>query len=130
MANSKTIIYKSVGQNVKLIIEGEAFNKKIVDAEERKLIKERVISYNAKPLVKEKKALISLMNQAKVEAKKEKAPSKKQVVSKKVKEVIEKEPELTKEEQIKAAKKLLEENNYSVNVKQGTKSYQRYRGEY
>lgn len=136
MATSKQILHKVTGQNVKLVIDGETFTCKIQDAEERKIIKERVVAYNAKPLVKEKKALIKLMTAPKEEAQKDKAITIKKVgkkaptkTSKEAEKVLEEAPVLTKEQQIEAARKLLEENNFTVNVKQTPTEYRR-RGEH
>lgn len=132
MATKEPIVYRKTGQNVKLVIDGESYSRKITDVEDAKVIKERVISYNAKPLVKEKKALIKLMNEVKEETNKEKAKTATRTpktLSKNVKKVVEKEVELTVEQQIEAAKRLLQDNNYTVNVKQTPKSH-RYRGEH
>ena len=130
MATKNQITYKVVGQNVKLIIDNEVISKRIADAEERKLLKERVIAYNKKSLVKEKKALLKEMSSAKEEAKAKKAS--KGIIdkpSKSVKQIVEKAPVLTMEEQLANAKKLLEDNNFTVNAK-STPSNKRYRGEH
>ena len=136
MANSKTILHKVTGQNVKLVIDGETFTRRIQDAEERKILKERIVAYNAKPLVKEKKALIKLMEAPKQEVQKDKAVTIKKIgkkapskPSKEAEEILEQAPVLTKQQQLDAAKKLLEENNFTVNVKQAPAEYRR-RGEH
>jgi hypothetical protein len=129
MATKSEILFKVVGQNVKVVVDGETLTRKIADKEERDILKSRVIAYNSKPLVKEKKAIIAEMSKAKVEAKAIKAIEAKQAKvskpSKKALEVIEKAPELTKEEQIAQAKKLLEDNNFTVNAKQTPQPYRR-----
>lgn len=133
MTTSKEPIgYKLTGKKVTLVIDNETFQKVIEDAEERKLLKSRVLAYNSKPLVKEKTAIKRFINEAKQEAKKEKATIiKKEVVkpSKKVKEIIEKKPKLTKEDEIDAAKKLLSDNGFTVNAK-ATPATNKRRGEW
>lgn len=134
MATSKEPIgYKLTGKKITLVIDGETFQKVVEDTEERKLLKTRVMAYNAKPLVKEKAAIKKLIREDKVKAQKEKASAVKKEsiikLNKKAKEVIEKEPELTQEQQIEAAKKLLSDNGFTVNAKSTPTTYKR-RGEY
>jgi hypothetical protein len=133
MATSKEPIgYKLTGKKVTLVIDGETFQKTIESAEERKTLKSRVIAYNDKPLVKEKTAIKKLIKEDKIEAQKTKATAVKKVAtkpSKKVQKVIEKEPELSKEEQIEQAKKLLTDNGFTIDAKPTPTTYKRG-GEY
>ena len=131
MSTKTPIVYKAIKTNVKLIIDGETFSRKIEDVEERKLIKERVIAYNDKPLVKEKTALKKFMNAPKVEAKTEvvEKVTKTTKPKKKIQEVIDTPITLTEEEQIEAAKKLLVKKGYTVHA-QPVQSTKRRSGEY
>lgn len=125
----KQISFKQVGKNVILMVNDEKFSKKIEDAAIRTTIKEKVGQYNTKNTVKLQKEILAFMQVEKDEnegvlskdnvTKKTIAKKVNVAKDKKVKEKVEKveQQELSLDEQIKAAKALLEANNYNVATK-------------
>ena len=112
-----------------IIVKGdEKLSRKFENKEERDKVKELAAKYSFKPSVKLYKEIKSLMSVDKEERKEElkkaadKAKGKKEEKPAKAKLV-------TTEEQIKAAKKLLEDNNYHVTAKTAPAN-KRYRGEH
>lgn len=120
-AKSKEFAYKSIGQNVILVKGEDKYSRKFSNKEDREIIKALVESYNKKPTIKAEKDIISRMNLDK-EARKEEIETIKKG-EKKVAKKPEQEKMLSKEEQIEAAKKLLQDNNYNVTAKTAPKTY-------
>lgn len=119
---------KQVGQNIIIVKDNTTYSRKFADKDERESIKQLAASYSFKPTVKLFKEIVSIMNADKEqrvqEVKEVKEGKKGKVVTKPAEEKL-----LTTEEQIAAAKKLLEDNNYNVAIKQAP-AQRRYRGEY
>ena len=119
---------KQVGQNLIIVKGDEKLSRKFENKEERDKVKELAAKYSFKPSVKLYNEIKSLMSVAKEERKDylKKAADK-------AKGKIEEKPAeaklVTTEEQIKAAKKLLEDNNYNVTAKTAPATKQ-YRGEH
>ena len=119
---------KQVGQNLIIVKGDEKLSRKFENKEERDKVKELAAKYSFKPSVKLYKEIKSLMSVAKEERKEElkkaadKAKGKKEQKSAEAKLV-------TTEEQIEAAKKLLQDNNYNVTAKTAAPN-RRYRGEH
>ena len=119
---------KQVGQNLIIVKGDEKLSRKFENKEERDKVKELAAKYSFKPSVKLYKEIKSLMSVAKEERKEylKKAADK-------AKGKTEKKPAeaklATTEEQIEAAKKLLEDNNYNVTAKTAAPT-KRYRGEH
>ena len=119
---------KQVGQNLIIVKGDEKLSRKFENKEERDKVKELAAKYSFKPSVKLYKEIKSLMSVAKEERKEElkkaadKAKGKKEQKPAKAKLV-------TTEEQIEAAKKLLQDNNYNVTAKTAPAN-KRYRGEH
>ena len=119
---------KQVGQNLIIVKGDEKLSRKFENKEERDKVKELAAKYSFKPSAKLYKEIKSLMSVAKEERKEylkkaaDKAKGKKEEKPAEAKLV-------TTEEQIEAAKKLLEDNNYHVTAKTAT-PIKRYRGEY
>ena len=119
--SKKEISAKQVGRNVILVIEGQKYSRSVADKKARQEILAKVEAYNKRNSIKKEKEIIKFMLESK---QKEAAKPKKE--TKKVEKQIEKVSRtrkkpatktLTKEQQIAAAKALLEENNYTVNAK-------------
>ena len=119
---------KQVGQNLIIVKGDEKLSRKFENKEERDKVKELAAKYSFKPSAKLYKEIKSLMSVAKEERKEylkkaaDKAKGKKEEKPDEAKLV-------TTEEQIKAAKKLLEDNNYHVTAKTAAPTRQ-YRGEH
>ena len=119
---------KQVGQNLIIVKGDEKLSRKFENKEERDKVKELAAKYSFKPSVKLYKEIKSLMSVAKEERKEylkkaaDKAKGKKEEKPAEAKLV-------TTEEQIEAAKKLLEDNNYHVTAKTAAPT-RRYRGEH
>lgn len=119
---------KQVGQNLIIVKGDEKLSRKFENKEERDKVKELAAKYSFKPSAKLYKEIKSLMSVAKEERKDylKKAADK----AKGIKDEKPVEAKLvTTEEQIKAAKKLLEDNNYNVTAKIAAPA-KRYRGEH
>ena len=119
---------KQVGQNLIIVKGDEKLSRKFENKEERDKVKELAAKYSFKPSVKLYKEIKSLMSVAKEERKEylkkaaDKAKGKKEEKPAEAKLV-------TTEEQIEAAKKLLQDNNYNVTAKTAAPN-RRYRGEH
>ena len=119
---------KQVGQNLIIVKGDEKFSRKFENKEERDKVKELAAKYSFKPSAKLYKEIKSLMSVAKEERKDylkkaaDKAKGKKEEKPAEAKLV-------TTEEQIEAAKKLLQDNNYNVTAKTAPAN-KRYRGEH
>ena len=126
--NNDEFNIKQVGQNLIIVKGDEKLSRKFENKEERDKVKELAAKYSFKPSVKLYKEIKSLMSVAKEERKEylkkaaDKAKGKKEEKPAEAKLV-------TTEEQIKAAKKLLEDNNYHVTAKTAAPN-KRYRGEH
>ena len=119
---------KQVGQNLIIVKGDEKLSRKFENKEERDKVKELAAKYSFKPSVKLYKEIKSLMSVAKEERKEylKKAADK---AKGKTEEKPAEAKLVTTEEQIKAAKKLLEDNNYHVTAKTAAPT-KRYRGEH
>ena len=119
---------KQVGQNLIIVKGDEKLSRKFENKEERDKVKELAAKYSFKPSLKLYKEIKSLMSVAKEERKEylkkaaDKAKGKKEEKPAEAKLV-------TTEEQIEAAKKLLQDNNYNVTAKTAPAN-KRYRGEH
>ena len=126
--NNEEFNIKQVGQNLIIVKGDEKLSRKFENKEERDKVKELAAKYSFKPSVKLYKEIKSLMSVAKEERKEylkkaaDKAKGKKEEKPAEAKLV-------TTEEQIEAAKKLLEDNNYHVTAKTAAPT-RRYRGEH
>ena len=126
--NNEEFNIKQVGQNLIIVKGDEKLSRKFENKEERDKVKELAAKYSFKPSVKLYKEIKSLMSVAKEERKEylkkaaDKAKGKKEEKPAEAKLV-------TTEEQIEAAKKLLEDNNYNVTAKTAPEN-RRYRGEH
>lgn len=126
--NNDEFNIKQVGQNLIIVKGDEKLSRKFENKEERDKVKELAAKYSFKPSVKLYKEIKSLMSVAKEERKEylkkaaDKAKGKKEEKPAEAKLV-------TTEEQIEAAKKLLQDNNYNVTAKTAPAN-KRYRGEH
>ena len=126
--NNDEFNIKQVGQNLIIVKGDEKLSRKFENKEERDKVKELAAKYSFKPSVKLYKEIKSLMSVAKEERKDylkkaaDKAKGKKEEKPAEAKLV-------TTEEQIEAAKKLLQDNNYNVTAKIAAPTKQ-YRGEH
>ena len=119
---------KQVGQNLIIVKGDEKLSRKFENKEERDKVKELAAKYSFKPSVKLYKEIKSLMSVDKEERKEELKKAADKAKGKKEEKPVE-EKLVTTEEQIKAAKKLLEDNNYNVTAKTAAPN-KRYRGEH
>ena len=119
---------KQVGQNLIIVKGDEKLSRKFENKEERDKVKELAAKYSFKPSVKLYKEIKSLMSVAKEERKDYLKKAADKAKGKKEQKPVEAELATT-EEQIKAAKKLLEDNNYHVKAKTAAPT-RRYRGEH
>ena len=126
--NNDEFNIKQVGQNLIIVKGDEKLSRKFENKEERDKVKELAAKYSFKPSAKLYKEIKSLMSVAKEERKEylKKAADK---AKGKTEEKPVEEKLVTTEEQIKAAKKLLEDNNYHVTAKTAPEN-RRYRGEH
>ena len=126
--NNDEFNIKQVGQNLIIVKGDEKLSRKFENKEERDKVKELAAKYSFKPSAKLYKEIKSLMSVAKEERKEylKKAADK---AKGKTEEKPVEEKLVTTEEQIKAAKKLLEDNNYHVTAKTAAPA-KRYRGEH
>ena len=119
---------KQVGQNLIIVKGDEKLSRKFENKEERDKVKELAAKYSFKPSVKLYNEIKSLMSVAKEERKEELKKAADKAKGKKEQKPAEAKL-VTTEEQIKAAKKLLEDNNYNVTAKTAAPT-KRYRGEH
>ena len=119
---------KQVGQNLIIVKGEEKLSRKFENKEERDKVKELAAKYSFKPSAKLYKEIKSLMSVAKEERKEDLKKAADKAKGKKEQKPVETELATT-EEQIKAAKKLLEDNNYNVTAKIAAPTKQ-YRGEH
>ena len=126
--NNDEFNIKQVGQNLIIVKGDEKLSRKFENKEERDKVKELAAKYSFKPSVRLYNEIKSLMSVAKEERKEylkkaaDKAKGKKEEKPAEAKLV-------SKEEQIEAAKKLLQDNNYNVTAKTAAPN-RRYRGEH
>ena len=126
--NNDEFNIKQVGQNLIIVKGDEKLSRKFENKEERDKVKELAVKYSFKPSVRlynEIKSLMSVDKEARKEELKkaaDKAKGKKEEKPAEAKLV-------TTEEQIEAAKKLLQDNNYNVTAKTAPAN-KRYRGEH
>ena len=126
--NNEEFNIKQVGQNLIIVKGDEKLSRKFENKEERDKVKELAAKYSFKPSVKLYKEIKSLMSVAKEERKEYLKKAADKAKGKKEEKPVE-EKLVTTEEQIKAAKKLLEDNNYNVTAKTAAPN-RRYRGEH
>lgn len=126
--NNDEFNIKQVGQNLIIVKGDEKLSRKFENKEERDKVKELAAKYSFKPSAKLYKEIKSLMSVAKEERKEELKKAADKAKGKKEEKPAE-EKLVTTEEQIKAAKKLLEDNNYHVTAKTAAPA-KRYRGEH
>ena len=119
---------KQVGQNLIIVKGDEKLSRKFENKEERDKVKELAAKYSFKPSAKLYKEIKSLMSVAKEERKEELKKAADKAKGKKDEKPVEAKL-VTTEEQIKVAKKLLEDNNYNVTAKTAAPN-RRYRGEH
>ena len=126
--NNDEFNIKQVGQNLIIVKGDEKLSRKFENKEERDKVKELAAKYSFKPSVKLYKEIKSLMSVAKEERKEYLKKAADKAKGKKEEKPVE-EKLVTTEEQIEAAKKLLEDNNYHVTAKTAPEN-KRYRGEH
>ena len=119
---------KQVGQNLIIVKGDEKLSRKFENKEERDKVKELAAKYSFKPSAKLYKEIKSLMSVAKEERKDYLKKAADKAKGKKDEKPVE-EKLVTTEEQIEAAKKLLQDNNYNVTAKTAAPT-KRYRGEH
>ena len=126
--NNDEFNIKQVGQNLIIVKGDEKLSRKFENKEERDKVKELAAKYSFKPSVKLYKEIKSLMSVDKEERKEELKKAADKAKGKKEEKPAEAKL-VTTEEQIEAAKKLLEDNNYHVTAKTAAPT-KRYRGEH
>ena len=126
--NNDEFNIKQVGQNLIIVKGDEKLSRKFENKEERDKVKELAAKYSFKPSVKLYKEIKSLMSVDKEERKEELKKAADKAKGKKEEKPAEAKL-VTTEEQIEAAKKLLEDNNYHVTAKTAPAN-KRYRGEH
>ena len=126
--NNDEFNIKQVGQNLIIVKGDEKLSRKFENKEERDKVKELAAKYSFKPSVKLYKEIKSLMSVAKEERKEELKKAADKAKGKKEQKPAEAKL-VTTEEQIEAAKKLLQDNNYNVTAKTAPATKQ-YRGEH
>lgn len=119
---------KQVGQNLIIVKGDEKLSRKFENKEERDKVKELAAKYSFKPSAKLYKEIKSLMSVAKEERKEELKKAADKAKGKTEEKPVEAKL-VTTEEQIEAAKKLLQDNNYNVTAKTAPEN-RRYRGEH
>lgn len=126
--NNDEFNIKQVGQNLIIVKGDEKLSRKFENKEERDKVKELAAKYSFKPSAKLYKEIKSLMSVAKEERKEYLKKAADKAKGKKEEKPVEAKL-VTTEEQIEAAKKLLEDNNYHVTAKTAAPT-KRYRGEH
>ena len=119
---------KQVGQNLIIVKGDEKLSRKFENKEERDKVKELAAKYSFKPSAKLYKEIKSLMSVAKEERKEYLKKAADKAKGKTEEKPVEAKL-VTTEEQIEAAKKLLQDNNYNVTAKTAAPN-RRYRGEH
>ena len=126
--NNDEFNIKQVGQNLIIVKGDEKLSRKFENKEERDKVKELAAKYSFKPSAKLYKEIKSLMSVDKEERKEELKKAADKAKGKKEEKPAEAKL-VTTEEQIEAAKKLLQDNNYNVTAKTAPAN-KRYRGEH
>ena len=126
--NNNEFNIKQVGQTLIIVKGDEKLSRKFENKEERDKVKELAAKYSFKPSAKLYKEIKSLMSVAKEERKEYLKKAADKAKGKKDEKPVEAKL-VTTEEQIKAAKKLLQDNNYNVTAKTAPEN-RRYRGEH
>ena len=126
--NNDEFNIKQVGQTLIIVKGDEKLSRKFENKEERDKVKELAAKYSFKPSVKLYKEIKSLMSVAKEERKDYLKKAADKAKGKKEQKPVEAKL-VTTEEQIEAAKKLLQDNNYNVTAKTAAPT-KRYRGEH
>ena len=126
--NNEEFNIKQVGQNLIIVKGDEKLSRKFENKEERDKVKELAAKYSFKPSAKLYKEIKSLMSVDK-EARKEELKKAGDSLKGKKEEKPAEAKLVTTEEQIEAAKKLLQDNNYNVTAKTAAPN-RRYRGEH
>ena len=126
--NNDEFNIKQVGQNLIIVKGDEKLSRKFENKEERDKVKELAAQYSFKPSAKLYKEIKSLMSVDKEERKEELKKAADKAKGKKEEKPAEAKL-VTTEEQIEAAKKLLQDNNYNVTAKTAAPT-KRYRGEH
>lgn len=126
--NNDEFNIKQVGQNLIIVKGDEKLSRKFENKEERDKVKELAAKYSFKPSVTLYKEIKSLMSVDKEERKEELKKAADKAKGKKEEKPAEAKL-VTTEEQIEAAKKLLQDNNYNVTAKTAPAN-KRYRGEH
>ena len=126
--NNDEFNIKQVGQNLIIVKGDEKLSRKFENKEERDKVKELAAKYSFKPSVKLYKEIKSLMSVDKEARKEELKKAVDKAKGKKEEKPVEAKL-VTTEEQIEAAKKLLQDNNYNVTAKTAAPT-KRYRGEH
>ena len=126
--NNDEFNIKQVGQNLIIVKGDEKLSRKFENKEERDKVKELAAKYSFKPSAKLYKEIKSLMSVAKEERKEYLKKAADKAKGKTDEKPVEAKL-VTTEEQIKTAKKLLEDNNYNVTAKTAAPN-RRYRGEH
>lgn len=126
--NNDEFNIKQVGQNLIIVKGDEKLSRKFENKEERDKVKELAAKYSFKPSAKLYKEIKSLMSVAKEERKEYLKKAADKAKGKTEEKPVEAKL-VTTEEQIEAAKKLLEDNNYHVTAKTAAPT-KRYRGEH
>ena len=126
--NNDEFNIKQVGQNLIIVKGDEKLSRKFENKEERDKVKELAAKYSFKPSVRLYNEIKSLMSVAKEERKEYLKKAADKAKGKKDEKPAEAKLATT-EEQIEAAKKLLEDNNYNVTAKTAAPT-KRYRGEH
>ena len=126
--NNDEFNIKQVGQNLIIVKGDEKLSRKFENKEERDKVKELAAKYSFKPSAKLYKEIKSLMSVAKEERKEYLKKAADKAKGKKEEKPVEAKL-VTTEEQIEAAKKLLQDNNYNVTAKTAPAN-KRYRGEH
>ena len=126
--NNDEFNIKQVGQNLIIVKGDEKLSRKFENKEERDKVKELAAKYSFKPSAKLYKEIKSLMSVAKEERKEYLKKAADKAKGKTDEKPVEAKL-VTTEEQIEAAKKLLQDNNYNVTAKTAAPN-RRYRGEH
>lgn len=126
--NNDEFNIKQVGQNLIIVKGDEKLSRKFENKEERDKVKELAAKYSFKPSAKLYKEIKSLMSVDKEERKEELKKAADKAKGKKEEKPAEAKL-VTTEEQIEAAKKLLQDNNYNVTANTAAPN-RRYRGEH
>jgi hypothetical protein len=125
--SKKEIAYRSIGQNVILVIDGKKVTKRMKLKKDREALKTKVEAYNKRNSIKKETEIISIMQEGKTTEKQRTEKAKTESKGKVKKEV--KAKKVTKAD-IEKAKKLLEDNDYRVTAKSVPQERQRSAGKH